>query len=389
MDRLVRFNVVATSGRAVEAAGDVDTLLLDKTGTITFGNRPCAALYPLPGIDERDLAEAAVLASLGDDTPEGRSILAFVRDRFGIAAGAPGRRDRGAVQRQHPHLRPRRRRAARGARARWTALARRARGTPARPPSRQRSTASPAPAARRSPSRRRPPAGRDRAEGHRQARHPRPLRRAAPDGHPHRHGHRRQPRHRRRHRHRGRRRRLPRRGHAAGQARLHPPRPGRRPPGRDVRRRHQRRAGAGAGRCRRRHADRHPGGARGRQHGRPRQRPDQADRGGRDRQAAADHPRRADHLQHRQRRLQIFRHPAGDLRRDLPGARRAERHAAGHAAERDPVGGDLQRADHRRPGAARAARRPLPPRSAPRRCCAATCWSTASAAWSRPSSASS
>jgi potassium-transporting ATPase ATP-binding subunit len=89
MDRLVRFNVVATSGRAVEAAGDVDTLLLDKTGTITFGNRACSALYPLPGVSERVLGEAAVLASLGDDTPEGRSILAFVRDRFGFVAERP------------------------------------------------------------------------------------------------------------------------------------------------------------------------------------------------------------------------------------------------------------------------------------------------------------
>src|ERR1700712_2479103 len=89
MDRLIRFNVVATSGRAVEAAGDVDTLLLDKTGTITFGNRAAAGLYPVPGVDERTLAESAVLASLGDDTPEGRSILGFVRDRFGIAIEAP------------------------------------------------------------------------------------------------------------------------------------------------------------------------------------------------------------------------------------------------------------------------------------------------------------
>ncbi len=89
MDRLVRFNVVATSGRAVEAAGDVDTLLLDKTGTITFGNRACSALYPVPGVPERELAEAAALSSLGDETPEGRSILAFARDRFGITAALP------------------------------------------------------------------------------------------------------------------------------------------------------------------------------------------------------------------------------------------------------------------------------------------------------------
>ncbi|MBV9653799.1 MAG: potassium-transporting ATPase subunit KdpB [Acetobacteraceae bacterium] len=89
MDRLVRCNVVATSGRAVEAAGDVDTLLLDKTGTITFGNRACAAIYPVPGVPERELARAAALSSLGDDTPEGRSILAFVRDRFGFAPDRP------------------------------------------------------------------------------------------------------------------------------------------------------------------------------------------------------------------------------------------------------------------------------------------------------------
>ncbi len=88
MDRLVRFNVLATSGRAVEAAGDVDVLLLDKTGTITLGNRQAAAFLPAPGVMERDLAEAAVLASLADETPEGRSVLAFARDRYGIAAPA-------------------------------------------------------------------------------------------------------------------------------------------------------------------------------------------------------------------------------------------------------------------------------------------------------------
>ncbi len=89
MDRLVRFNVMATSGRAVEAAGDVDTLLLDKTGTITLGNRMAAAFIPAPGVSERDLAEAVVLASLGDDTPEGRSILAFARDRYAISPTRP------------------------------------------------------------------------------------------------------------------------------------------------------------------------------------------------------------------------------------------------------------------------------------------------------------
>jgi len=88
MDRLVRFNVMATSGRAVEAAGDVDTLMLDKTGTITFGNRMAAAFIPVPGVSEPELAEAAVLASLGDETPEGRSIIAFAR-RFVIPEEKP------------------------------------------------------------------------------------------------------------------------------------------------------------------------------------------------------------------------------------------------------------------------------------------------------------
>ena len=90
MDRLIRFNVVATSGRAVEAAGDVDTLLLDKTGTITFGNRMAASMTPVPGVTEQALAEAAVLASLGDETPEGRSIITYVRDRYGISPEMPG-----------------------------------------------------------------------------------------------------------------------------------------------------------------------------------------------------------------------------------------------------------------------------------------------------------
>ena len=92
MDRLVRFNVLATSGRAVEAAGDVDVLLLDKTGTITLGNRQAAGFAAAAGADERTVAGAAVLASLADETPEGRSILSFARDRHGIAAPdlAPG-----------------------------------------------------------------------------------------------------------------------------------------------------------------------------------------------------------------------------------------------------------------------------------------------------------
>ncbi|MDR3525713.1 MAG: potassium-transporting ATPase subunit KdpB [Rhizomicrobium sp.] len=84
MDRLVRFNVLAVSGRAVEAAGDVDTLLLDKTGTITLGNRQATAFLPVPGVEERELADAAQLASLSDETPEGRSIVVLAKERYGI-----------------------------------------------------------------------------------------------------------------------------------------------------------------------------------------------------------------------------------------------------------------------------------------------------------------
>lgn len=84
MDRLVRFNVIATSGRAVEAAGDVDTLLLDKTGTITFGNRMADVFIPVTGVPEGRLVEAALLSSLADETPEGRSIVDLATGRYGL-----------------------------------------------------------------------------------------------------------------------------------------------------------------------------------------------------------------------------------------------------------------------------------------------------------------
>jgi K+-transporting ATPase ATPase B chain len=86
MDRLFRKNVIATSGRAVEAAGDVDVLLLDKTGTITLGNRQATELVPLTGVSAAQLAEAAQLASLADETPEGRSILVLVKTKYGLRA---------------------------------------------------------------------------------------------------------------------------------------------------------------------------------------------------------------------------------------------------------------------------------------------------------------
>ncbi|UXN62360.1 potassium-transporting ATPase subunit KdpB [Phyllobacterium zundukense] len=86
MDRLIQFNVLAMSGRAVEAAGDVDTLLLDKTGTITFGNRQATEFLPVKGVSEQELADAAQLASLADETPEGRSIVVLAKEKYGIRA---------------------------------------------------------------------------------------------------------------------------------------------------------------------------------------------------------------------------------------------------------------------------------------------------------------
>jgi potassium-transporting ATPase ATP-binding subunit len=90
MDRLVQRNVLAMSGRAVEAAGDVNTLLLDKTGTITLGNRQAGAFVPLTGVTEQELADAAQLSSLADETPEGRSIVVFAKQKYGLRARTPG-----------------------------------------------------------------------------------------------------------------------------------------------------------------------------------------------------------------------------------------------------------------------------------------------------------
>jgi len=84
MDRLIQHNVLAMSGRAVEAAGDVNTLLLDKTGTITLGNRQASQFIPAPGVTEMELADAAQLSSLADETPEGRSIVVLAKERYGI-----------------------------------------------------------------------------------------------------------------------------------------------------------------------------------------------------------------------------------------------------------------------------------------------------------------
>jgi K+-transporting ATPase ATPase B chain len=93
MDRLVQHNVLAMSGRAVEASGDVNTLLLDKTGTITLGNRQASRFIPAPGVTEQELADAAQLSSLADETPEGRSIVILAKDRYGLRGRELGSHD--------------------------------------------------------------------------------------------------------------------------------------------------------------------------------------------------------------------------------------------------------------------------------------------------------
>ncbi len=354
------------SGRAVEAAGDVQTLLLDKTGTITLGNRMASAFFPVGGHSEQELADAAQLASLADETPEGRSIVVLAKERFAIRE-----RDLGASHDLRPLLghdpdvwpRPRR---------------------PSDPQGRRRVRASVGSteqggtvpdeldADRRAhlPGRLDPPRGRrrtddprrHRAEGRREAGHPGEVRRDAPDGHPHRHDHRRQPAHCGRHRPGGRRRRLPGRGHPRGQDGPHQVRARGREARRHDRRRHQRRPGAGPGRRGRGHEHRDHGGQRGRQHGRPRLQPDQAHRRGRDRQAAADHPGLAHDVLDRQRRGQVLRHHPGAVRRHLPAAQRAQHHEAAQPAERRALGGDLQRPRDRGPDPPGPARRAVPGR---------------------------
>jgi K+-transporting ATPase ATPase B chain len=93
MDRLIQHNVLAMSGRAVEAAGDVNTLLLDKTGTITLGNRQASRFVPAPGVTEQELADAAQLSSLADETPEGRSIVVLAKEKYGLRGRELGSRD--------------------------------------------------------------------------------------------------------------------------------------------------------------------------------------------------------------------------------------------------------------------------------------------------------
>jgi potassium-transporting ATPase ATP-binding subunit len=365
MDRLVRFNVLAMSGRAVEAAGDVDTLLLDKTGTITLGNRQATAFRPVRGVSEDELADAAQLASLADETPEGRSIVVLAKEKYGIRGrdmaelgatfipftaqtrmsgvdteGTSVRK--GAVDAILNYVSGGSQPVASGNTVRsLQPLLNSDIGRELQSIADEVSKSGGTPLAVAKDGRL---LGviqlKDIVKGGIRERFAE-LRRmgirtvmitgdnpmtAA----------------------RGRRRRFPGAGDPRGQAKAHSRRAGQGQAGRDVRRRHQRRARVGAGRRRRCHEHRHTGRARGRQHGRPRFQSNQADRGGRDRQAAVDDARRADDVLDRQRRGEIFRHHPGDVPDVLSAAQRAQHHAFDEPAERHPVGDHLQRLDHHR-----------------------------------------
>jgi K+-transporting ATPase ATPase B chain len=210
IDRLSRRNVLATSGRAVEAAGDVDVLLLDKTGTITMGNRMAVEFRPARGVEPPRLADAAQLASLADETPEGRSVVVLAKENFGLRgrdlaaqpahfipftaqtrmSGVDLPSGDGRSPRRHPQGRGRCHPPPRGA-AGGRVAGRRggARGH-------DRRTGRHAARGVRGPDR----AGRHLPEGRGEGRHPRALRATAPHGHPHRDDYGRQPGHRGRHR---------------------------------------------------------------------------------------------------------------------------------------------------------------------------------------------
>ena len=399
MDRLVQHNVLAMSGRAVEAAGDVNTLLLDKTGTITLGNRQAAELIPVAGVSPSILADAAQLSSLADETPEGRSIVVLAKREHGLRERSPGELA-GAdfvpftAQTRMSGVDLGDRLIRKGAASAVMKWVRDNGGHPTGEVGElvdaiATSGGTPLVVAEKVGDQPATALGvvhlkdvikdgiRERFDEMRRmgirtvmitGDNPQTARAIAD---------------------RGRGRRLPRRGHPRGQDGPHQARAGGRPAGRHDRRRHQRRPRPRPGRRRGRDEHRHVVGQGGRQHGRPRLQPDQAHRDRRDRQAAPHHPRLADDVLDRQRRGQVLRDHPGDVRRRLPGARPAQRHAPREPAVGDPLGRRLQRAHHHRADPARAARRSLHAVRRAARCSDATWPSTASAASSPPSSGSS
>ncbi len=318
MDRALAANIIAKSGKAVEVAGDIDTLLLDKTGTITIGNRRATQFVPLGGADPREVARLAGLASMADPTPEGKSILDLARQQSAVDGEAPAGStfiEFTAQNRMSGVDLPDGTRIRKGAPDTVARYVQDQGGTI--PDGYQETVDAIASGGRHAAGRRRggPDRRRDQARGHPQAGHLRAVRPAPPDGPAGGDGHRRQPADRQGDRRAGGRRRLHRPGHARGQARLHPQGAGGRQARRHDGRRHQRRPRAGPGRHRRGDELRDPGRQGGRQHGRPRQRPHQAHRGRRDRQAAADDPRGPDHVLDRQRPGQVLRRDPGPVHR--------------------------------------------------------------------------
>ncbi len=256
VSRLIKKNVLALSGRAVDAAGDIDVMLLDKTGTVTMGNRMASAFYPAMGVQENSLAEAALLASLADETPEGRSIVNLARRNYPVKAGSmveiggkfvPFSAKTRMSGVDFADSRKSIRKGAAEAVKEWVMSAG---GTfPAEvsgqgQPDLRRRRDTPGSGAQQRGPRCRVPEG--RGEGRHQGSPFSPPQ----DGNPLDHDHGRQSPHGCNDRRRGRSRRLHRGGHAAGKARAHPRRAEERPSGGDDRGRHERRSRPRAGRRR-------------------------------------------------------------------------------------------------------------------------------------------
>ena len=359
MDRVMQHNVLAMSGKAVEAAGDVNTLLLDKTGTITLGNRQAVEFIPAHGITEAELADAAQLSSLADETPEGRSIVVLAKQKFQLRGREVSEQEANFIpfsaytRMSGVDLGGRRLR--KGATDAISRFAQEEGGfvpSEVTASSDRISRLGGTPLAVADGARllgvvhlkdivkggMKDRLGQLRSMGIRSVMitGDNPLTAAAianeagvddflaqatPEG----------------------------------QARVHPEGAGTGQAGGDDRRRYQRRAGTGAGRRRRGHEHRHHGGQRSREHGGPGQQSHQAHRSGGHRQAVADHARRPHHFFHRQRCGQVFRYYSGHVYGHLSGPGKTEHYAPAHAAERRAGRGDLQRADHYCPGAAGAA----------------------------------
>ena len=363
MDRVMQHNVLAMSGKAVEAAGDVNTLLLDKTGTITLGNRQAVEFMPVDGVTDGELADAAQLSSLADETPEGRSVVVLAKEKYGLRGRDISEHEAHfhSILGLHADERRRHRRPAASRKGATDAIVQVRQGAGRHGSRRLRRRcpiASRAAAARRWPW---PMARRllgvihlkDIVKGGMKER----IAQLRAHGHPLRDDHRRQPADRGRDCRGSRRGRFSGPGHSQGQARIHQEGTGRRPAGRDDRRRHQRRAGAGAGRRRPGDEHRHDG-----------------------RQEAGNmvdldsNPTKLIEVVAIGKQLLITRGAlttfsiANDVAKYFaiipamfmtmyPALGRAEHHGPAHAAERGALRGDLQRADHHRPGAAGAARR--------------------------------